>query len=186
VLSELKEVLEVLEDNAPHLTYPLEGVKWKSVPLSVHASYSLDEILSAMGEMDFQHPHRVREGVLYNQETQTDLFFVTLEKSEEHYSPSTRYKDYAISPELFHWESQSTTTQRSPTGSRYIHHRARNTNIMLFVRRTAQAGNRTRPYMFLGLADYFSHHGEKPIAFVWHLRTAMPFDFFREAKIIAG
>jgi len=42
------------------------------------------------------------------------LFFVTLDKSEREYSPTTLYKDYAISPTQFHWESQSTTTQLSP------------------------------------------------------------------------
>ena len=186
VLSELREVFEVLQDDASHLTFPLGGDVWEPVPLSVHASYSLDEILTAVGEMDFEHPHRIREGTLFNEETQTDLFFVTLEKSEAHYSPTTLYKDYAISSELFHWESQSTTTQTSPTGSRYIRHRERGTHIMLFVRQTAKAGNRTRPYVFLGFADYVSHQGEKPIAFVWRLRKPMPFDFFRQAKVAAG
>jgi hypothetical protein len=186
VLSELQEVFELLQDDASHLTFPLSGDVWEPVPLSVHASYSLDEILTAVGEMDFEHPHRIREGALFNEETQTDLFFVTLEKSEAHYSPTTLYKDYAISPELFHWESQSVTTQTSPTGTRYIRHRERGTHIMLFVRQTAKAGNRTGPYLFLGFADYVSHQGEKPIAFVWRLRKPMPFDFFREAKVAAG
>jgi hypothetical protein len=186
VLSEMREVFELLQDDASHLTFPLGGDVWEPVPLSVHASYSLDEILTAVGEMDFQHPHRIREGTLFNEETQTDLFFVTLVKSESHYSPTTLYKDYAISPELFHWESQSTTTQASPTGSRYICHRERGTHIMLFVRQTEKVGSRTRPYMFLGLADYVSHQGERPVAFVWRLRKPMPFDFFREAKVAAG
>ena len=30
------------------------------------------------------------------------------------------YKDYAISPELFHWESQNATSPTSPTGKRYL------------------------------------------------------------------
>ena len=187
LVAELRELCELLEDEASHLTYPLErDARWASVPLSVHASYNLDEILTAFGEMTFEKPHRIREGTTFNEETQSDLFFVTLEKTEKRYSPTTMYKDYAISPELFHWESQSGTTQRSPTGQRYIQHRERGTNILLCVRRKQNIGNRTAPYMFLGPADYVSHQGERPIAFVWRLRTPMPADFFREAKVASG
>jgi len=107
------------------------------------ASYSLDEILTAFGEMTLDCPHRIREGTARNEETDSDLFFVTLEKTAEKYSPTTMYKDYAVSPELFHWESQSVTSQASPTGQRYINHRQRHSNILLFVRRAAKIGSRT-------------------------------------------
>lgn len=164
----------------------MTGAVWDGVPLSVHASYSLDEVLTAFGEMTLEQPDRIREGVRFNKETDSDLFFVTLEKSEKGYSPTTLYKDYAISPELFHWESQSMTSQASPTGQRYIHHRERGSNILLFVRRTGKLGTRTAPYIFLGFADHVSHERERPIAFVWRLRRPMPADFFREAKVAAG
>jgi hypothetical protein len=111
---------------------------------------------------------------------------VTLEKSEREYSPSTLYKDYAISPTLFHWESQSTTTQQSRTGQRYIHHRNRGGNILLFVRPRKKQDGRTMPYTFLGAADYVSHKGDRPISFVWKLRRPMPADFFRQAKVASG
>ena len=186
VLSELREVFAVLEDQASHLTYPVQDGVWDAVPLSVHASYSLDDILTAFGEMTLERPHRIREGTRYNEETRSDLFFVTLEKTEERYSPTTLYKDYAISPELFHWESQSVTSQSSKTGQRYIHHRQVGSNILLFVRRSGRSGTRTAPYMFLGFADYVSHERERPIAFVWRLRRPMPADFFRETKVAAG
>src|SRR5690242_21494866 len=42
-----------------------------------------------------------------------ELLFVTLDKSGKDYSPTTRYRDYAISPELFHWETQSAASVRS-------------------------------------------------------------------------
>ena len=187
ILSEIRELLDLLEDQSRHLTFSMDGAgALGAVPLSVHASYSLGEILTACGEMTLEDPHRIREGTKWNNETNSDLFFVTLEKSEERYSPTTMYKDYAISPELFHWESQSITSQASPTGQRYIHHRERGTNILLFVRRTGKLGNRTAPYMCLGQADYVSHEKERPIAFVWRLRRPMPADFFREAKVAAG
>ena len=56
----------------------------------------------------------------------------------------------------------------------------------MFVRRAAKIGTTTAPYIFLSFADYMSHERERPIAFVWRLRSAMPADFFREAKVVAG
>ena len=52
-------------------------------------------------------PNSFREGVLFSPGANADAFLVTLHKSEADYSPTTMYQDYAISPELFHWESQS-------------------------------------------------------------------------------
>ena len=111
---------------------------------------------------------------------------MTLEKTEVHYSPSTMYRDYAISPDLFHWESQSTTSVESPTGQRYLNHRTRGSHVVLFVRHRKHEGVRTAPYTCLGAADYVSHQGSRPIAITWRLRDPMPEDFFREAKVAAG
>ena len=117
------------------VTYPLEDeLRWgHRIPLSVHATHSLDDALTAFGLLDIGKKLYKQTGVFRHDETNSDLFFVTLEKSERDYSPSTRYKDYAISPLLFHWQSQSGTTQASPTGQRYIHHRKRGGHVLLFV-----------------------------------------------------
>ena len=65
-----------------------------------------------------------------------DAFFVTLKKSEADYSPTTMYRDYPISPTLFHWESQSTTSVASPTGQRYLN----GSSTVLLVRARATEG----------------------------------------------
>ena len=96
------------------------------------------------------------------------------------------YKGYAISPTLFHWQSQHTTSQASATGQRYLRQRANGTNVLLFVRQRRTQDGLTAPYTFLGPADYRSHQGDRPIAIVWELRHAMPADFFRQAKVAAG
>jgi hypothetical protein len=147
---------------------------------------SLDDILSAFGLLSPDHPHRIREGVKYDKATRSDLFFVTLEKAEKHYSPTTRYRDYAISPTLFHWESQSTTTIRSKTGQRYLKHAERGSNVLLFVRQAKRDAGRTQPYVFLGPADYVSHVGERPIAITWRLREPMPAELFQQARVAVG
>jgi hypothetical protein len=109
-----------------------------------------------------------------------------MEKAEDHYSPTTMYRDYAISPDLFHWESQSLTSVQSTTGQRYLHHRAKGSHVLLFARQRKHETGRTAAYTCLGAADYVSHQGSRPIAITWRLRTPMPDDFFREAKVASG
>ena len=67
-----------------------------------------------------RNPNSFREGVWYSEQHNVDAFFVTLKKSEADYSPTTMYRDYPITPTLFHWESQSTTSVASKTGQRYL------------------------------------------------------------------
>ena len=181
IAAELLELFDLLEERADHLTYPFD-----QAALSVHARHSLVEIFSAFGRITPGHFYQHREGTYRDQATNSDLFFVTLDKSERDYSPSTLYKDYAISPMQFHWESQSTTTQQSPTGQRYIRHRELGGHILLFVRSRKKQDGLTVPYTFLGPVDYVSHKQERPIQFVWQLRRPMPADFFRQAKVAAG
>lgn len=178
IAQELQELIPLLDEQSDHLTYPFEGA-----PLSIHARHTMDDVLTAFGLLDFHKTAWKQTGVVRDERTNSDLFFVTLEKSERHYSPSTLYKDYAISPTLFHWESQSTTSQQSPTGQRYIKHRELGGQILLFVRARRKQDGLTVPYTFLGPVDYVSHKGERPIAFVWKLRRPMPADFFRSAKV---
>ncbi len=183
IVAELLELLDLLEERAEHLTWPLEGAKLGEIPLAVHARHTQVELFAAFGRITPGNFYRHREGVYRDEATNTDLFFITLEKSEREYSPSTLYKDYAISPELVHWESQSTTSQASATGQRYIHHVRNSGNILLFVRQRRLAEWGTAPYTLLGAAEYVSHTGDRPIQFVWRLRRAMPADFFRGAKV---
>ena len=198
--AELLELFDLLEERADHLTYPLSAAgaeatakavalrtsELESVPLSIHARHSLVEIFSAFGRITPGTFYQHREGVYRDEATNSDLCFVTLEKSERDYSPSTLYKDYAISPTLFHWESQSQTRQQSPTGQRYIKHRELGGQILLFVRARKKHDGATMPYTFLGPVEYVSHKGERPIAFTWKLQRPMPADFFRAAKVASA
>lgn len=183
VRREIVELFSVLDDRAAHRTFPLS----EEVSLQVHARYTRDEVLTAIGKSTLAKPFSHREGPLWDAASNTDYFFVTLEKSEKYYSPSTRYRDYAVSPDVFHWESQSVTRESSPTGQRYIHHAERGSNVMLLVRpRNKDAYGRTVPFTFLGPATYIEHHGERPMAILWRLHRPMPLDFFSQAKVIAG
>ena len=108
---------------------------------------------------------------------------MTLNKSEKRFSPTTRYRDYPISPDLFHWESQSTTSAASRTGQRYVNHAAVGSSILLFVRESS-AGKSigATPFLFLGKAWYVSHERDRPMAITWRLEHEMPPDFFQAAR----
>jgi len=156
------------------------------LPLSLHSEYTRDEILAAIGFWTLDEQPDMREGVLHLPELKTDLFMVTLNKTERDYSPSTMYEDYAISPELFHWQSQSTTSEQSPTGQRYIRHRETGNTILLFVREVRQRHGLSQPYSFLGPLDYVSHTGSRPISIVWRLKHPMPARLLRRTARLAS
>jgi superfamily II DNA or RNA helicase/HKD family nuclease len=188
ILTELVEVLDVLEKRTKHLTYALNAeAGWAhDVPLSVHAQHSTDDILTGFGLLGLDQNAFTQKGVFRDDRTNSDLFLVTLQKSERDYSPSTRYKDYAISATRFHWQSQSGDTQASETGQRYINHQELGGHIFIFVRHHKEVDNRTMPYLFLGPATYVSHEGQRPINFIWELKRPMPADFLADAKPVGG
>jgi superfamily II DNA or RNA helicase len=182
---ELLEVIDFAMDNARHRALHLAG-QLGDVPLRVHARYQREEILAALNYANLRRrPSTFQSGVVYSEEKHTDAFLVTLTKSEADYSPTTMYRDYAISPTLFHWESQSNTSVSSPTGQRYLNHRELDTNILIFARQHKLIDLGTSPYLFLGPATYTTHTGDRPIAITWRLTHPMPTDLFQAASVVA-
>ena len=129
MLGELQALLQYQYDRIDFIDEPVDvGF---DCPLDLHCTYTRDQLLVAL---DFLKPATVREGVKWLPEKQLDVFFVTLNKADKDYSPTTMYKDYSINESLFHWQSQSTTAENSATGQRYIHHREKGSRVLLFVR----------------------------------------------------
>ncbi|SEP28612.1 DUF3427 domain-containing protein [Trujillonella endophytica] len=178
---ELGELTSVLHDRIERVTPAVEvsGAR----PLHVHARYSREEALAAFGLRDLNGTWG--SGVKWVPSDQADVFFVTLLKTETHFSPTTMYADRAISPTLFQWESQNATAERSPTGQRYINHREMGTSVHLFVResKTADGTLGTPPYLYAGPVSYVSHTGERPMRILWELAHALPADVFHTAKV---
>ncbi|MCZ7607002.1 MAG: DUF3427 domain-containing protein [Planctomycetota bacterium] len=138
-------------------------------PLHLHRRYQRDEILTAVGEWTPARRRPFREGVLWLKEHNTELFLVTLNKSEKHFSPTTRYADYAISERLFHWQSQSTVSADSPTGRRYREQASNGARFLLFVRE-----NPSDAYAYLGPVRYQHHEGSRPMSITWLLESPLP------------
>jgi superfamily II DNA or RNA helicase len=157
-------------------------------PLELHGAYTRDEILAGIGHWTFDRQPEMREGVLHLPELKCDVFLFTLHKSERDYSPTTMYKDYAISDSLIHWQSQSTTSVESPTGQRYIRHQREGRTILLFCReyRTSRSGL-SSPFYFVGPAEYVSHEGSRPMSITWRLKYPLPAKLYRRmARLAVG
>lgn len=183
----VRELLELLQYQYDHIDFIDEPVDVGfDCPLDLHCSYTRDQILVAL---DFAKPSTVREGVKWLPDKQIDVFFITLNKSDKDYSPTTMYNDYSISDTLFHWQSQSTTSADSPTGQRYIHHAERGSRILLFVREFKQDRvlGTAAAYTYLGSARYVSHEGSRPMNVTCELDRPIPAKYLKTTnKLVVG
>ena len=174
---ELTTVTHELFERIHRVTLALAG----SVPLHLHARYNRSEALTAFGVQSLKGTFG--SGVYFARDAGADLFFVTLIKTEQHFSPTTMYADAAISPTLFQWESQNATRADSPTGRRYRNHGDEGTSVHLFLRESKDGVLGTAPYLYAGPMDYRSHTGERPMRILWELEHALPADVFATAKV---
>ncbi|SDF33519.1 Helicase conserved C-terminal domain-containing protein [Fontibacillus panacisegetis] len=170
-----EEIVDIFKYNAAHLDFVDKKNEFPfTCPIDLHCSYTMDQVLAGFGYWNEEQAPTFREGVKYFEAEKTDIFFITLNKSDKDFSPSTLYEDYAINEVLFHWQPQSRVTENTKTAQRYIHHRTTGNRIALFVREYKEQNGYTSPFVYLGEADYVSHTGGKPMNFVWQLREAMP------------
>ena len=181
----LSELTELLRYRFEQIDFIDESVDLGfDCPLDLHCTYTRDQLLAAM---DFMKPATVREGVKWLPDKQLDVFFVTLNKADKDYSPTTMYNDYSIRESLFHWQSQRTTAENSPTGQRYIHHRERGSKVLLFVRefKSDRMTGGAEAYTYLGTASYVKHEGSRPMNITWKLDRPIPAKFLKKTNKLA-
>ena len=121
-------------------------------------------------------------GIVKLDDQRREILLVTLDKSGASFSPTTRYRDYAISPLLFHWETQSMASASRPSGRRYIDSAENGWSFYLFVR---EATDSAQQYAFMGPVRLKSHSGDQPIAITWELANAMPAGLFERFATLA-
>lgn len=182
----LSELIALLKYNYNRIDFIDEPVSLGfDCPLDLHCTYTRDQLLVAM---DFMKPSTVREGVKWLPDKKIDVFFITLNKSDKDYSPTTMYQDYSINETLFHWQSQSTTNAEGKVGQRYINHHKNGSKVLLFVRefKNDVYGN-TAPYTYLGTANYVSHNGSRPMNITWRLDAPIPAKYLKKTnKLVVG
>ncbi|WP_049572354.1 DUF3427 domain-containing protein [Nonomuraea sp. SBT364] len=182
---EIRQVLAYGLERPRHVPKPLPEPLGQ-LPLAINARYSSDEILAAMrwASLGGSVPSTMREGVAWSAATRCDALLVTLQKNDKEFSPQTMYRDFALTPGLFHWESQNRTGEHSTTGLRYRNHEREGSHILLFTRERKENENgHPEPFVFHGTARYVEHQGERPMAITWRLDEEMPADLFRRAAI---
>lgn len=172
VRRELRDLLAALEARIDHV--PRELVRIPGAPLCVHARYTKLEIYAALGVGDGAKVAPWMTGVRWLPEVPVDVLAFTLDKSGGGFSPTTRYRDYAISRTRIHWESQSVTRAESETGRRYREHARRGSSVLLFAR----LGTDDRAFWCLGPATYAGHEGERPMQILWDLEIPLPADLY--------
>lgn len=183
---ELVDLTTLLMNQTKHEQLPMPG--FNEVPLRLHARYAREQILAAFGASTFEKQRPAREGVLFIEEQNVELLFVTLNKDEKRFSPTTMYHDYAMSEHLFHWQSQNSTRPDRGKGLSYIEHQKTGKRIILFVREQSKdEDGRTMGFVNFGEVEFVSSTGEKPMNIVWKLQTPMPsFMWLAAAKLATG
>ncbi len=186
MVAEMLEFIEVKIDQLSFEEIPCEIPD--HFPLFIHARYTRDQILVALGLSSYEKQSSNREGVALNKETNTEALFINLKKSEEDFSPTTMYDDYAINETLFHWQSQNSTTPTSDKGKSYIEQEKSGKVILLFVRESKEDAHKfTQGYVFLGPANFVEYEGAKPMSIKWELNEPIPNYLWKEsAKMVGG
>ena len=148
--------------------YTQKGIKWTLG----RARYGKTDVWQAGVE-------RLRED---DGTTAAWILYVNVKKSEKEFSRNTLYQDWAVSHEIFQWESPNNWIQTSGQGKRFLNEIKSGIPVLLFVREAKRdEWGRLMPYTFLGpvalLED--SVQNERPIGMRFQLQTPMPTAFFR-------
>ncbi|OEE29668.1 DUF3427 domain-containing protein [Aliivibrio fischeri] len=189
--NEMLEVIQILMDRLDINEFEMGSLlssNFDLVPLKMHARYPKEHILVAFGDSSFEKKSSSREGVLSIKGTNTELFFVTLNKCEKQFSVTTMYHDYAISDTLFHWQTQNSSKPESGRGLSYIQQVNTDKTCILFVREQAKDEfGRTMGFVNFGPVDFVKYEGSQPMNITWKLRHPMPAYMWHDtAKLSVG
>ena len=177
--AELQEIIGVLQERSLLAPLAIAGAP-HSWTLAFHGRYSRSEILSAVGYQTPTARPLSDSGCLPLAEEKIELLFVTLDKSEG-FQESVQYKDYAISPELFHWQTQNRAGPNNNSGRRYTESATNGWKFQLFVREDCDAA-----YCALGPVSLVSHEGDRPISVTWRLEQPLTAELFRKFSVLRG
>ena len=184
-VEELRQIVQYLSD---HLL-----ISTKSIPelgkdnvLELFGCYTREQQLVIFKKRTAENSGAIPQGgCLSIDEINTELLWVTLNKSDKEFSPSTQYEDYAINEALFNWQSQNSASHQN-AGRRYVEQKKNGRKFLLFVREhKVDAYNFTCPYYCLGLVDYVKSHGDKPMTITWAMQHHIPGFILEKAQKMA-
>ncbi len=180
LVEEIKEVLEFLINKTDFKELSIQ-LPYEQ-PLKLHARYTRDQILTAFRLSSFEKKSSNREGTALNKDLNTEILFINLVKSEENFSPTTMYDDYAVNELLFHWQTQNSARPDLGKGLSYINHKEQEKRILLFVReKTKNEFGKSTGYVFIGEGELKDYYGSKPMSINWELNEPMPHYLWKDA-----
>jgi hypothetical protein len=147
-------------------------------PLLLYGRYEIREVLTAAGWLTESRRTPFQAGIVTLQDAKIELLFVTLDKSEG-YHDRISYHDYAISPEIFHWQTQNAAGPDTPAGRRYIESPENGWRFFLFVRERKDAA-----YCAVGPVSKMQVEGDRPMSVHWRLEVALPMELFRAFSVL--
>lgn len=171
--NELCEVMEILFDKTEALEINRAVSCLTDFPLKVHGRYTKAQIQVAISTSTLEKKSSNREGAERNKTCNLEAMYVDLIKDREAGS-TTNYKDGALSPDVFTWETQNSVSPTSPVGQSYIN---KTNTMLLFVREQAKGSedkNRTEGFIYLGEVELISWSGSRPMQIQWKLKDPMP------------
>lgn len=167
-VSEVLELTEYIIANLDKKTFSIgEGMP---ATLEQYGCYTREEVFAIFGRQTAEKKMQGSVAGVFNiEELNTELFFVTLNKSDKDFSAETMYNDYVVSEYEFHWESQNTDSHTGK-GKRFVKQKENGKKFLLFVRENKKDGfGNTCPFICFGLIDYISSKGDKPMKINWQM-----------------
>ena len=154
--------------------------------LELFGCYTREQQLAIFGKRTARKAGAIPQSGVYSIDNiNTELLWVTLNKSDKDFSPSTQYEDYAINETLFNWQSQNSASHQN-SGRRYVEQKKNGRKFILFVREhKVDEYGFTSPYYCLGLVDYVKSHGNKPMTITWAMRNHIPGFILEKAQKMA-
>lgn len=175
---EVLELTDYLLSELPFMTAPIAP----DLPLGLelHGSYTREEVFILFGrQTEIKRMQGAMGGVFSIEERNLELLFVTLNKSDKDFSPSTQYDDYFIDERHFHWQSPNTLAHDN-RGRRYLQQGKKPRRFILFVREHKMDDYRnTSTFLCLGFVNYRSSYGDFPMSIKWELQEPAPAHLLR-------
>lgn len=182
-VDELEQIMDCLTEKISVSTSLIEELH--DCPLPLFSCYTRQEHLMMFGKNDANNIYTPQGGLYNVKEKNVELLWITLNKSDKDFSPTTQYNDYAISENLFHWQSPNTVSH-DKTGRRFIEQKISGEKFLFFVRENKKdAFGFTEPYYCLGLIDYVRSEGDRPMNIVWRMRNPIPGFILEKAEKMA-
>lgn len=167
-MDEVCEMVDYLSAHVEQKTYAVaEGMP---IALEQYGCYTREEVFAIFGRQTADRKMQGSVAGVFNvDELNTELFFVTLNKSDKDFSASTMYDDHVVCEDRFHWKSQNTDSH-SGRGRRFVEQKQNGKKFLLFVREYKKDGyGNTCPFVCFGLVDYIESRDDKPMSIDWRM-----------------